>query len=155
MFKAMRFFDDERGNPVYRVKKTLDIKDKNGNNLPFDDDCNIMYINGEYRGDDPLGRLMHDFSTPNAEEMYYEKLAEKIRFFKQDEKGVQMASKLVEEYGDERAAEAYKDGLEKGAHKKAVENAKNFLKMNVNSIEQIAQGTGLSVEEVQKLADEI
>ena len=76
-----------------------------------------MYINGEYRGDDPLGKLMHDFSTPNADEMYYEQLAEKMRFFKQDEKGVQMASKLVEEYGDERAAEAYRDGLEK-AHTK-------------------------------------
>ena len=141
----------ERGNPIYRVNKTLDIKDKDGNNLPFDDDCNIMYVNGEYRGDDPLGKLMHDFSTSNADEMYYEKLAERIRFFKQDEKGVQMASKLVEEYGDERAAEAYKDG----AHDKAVESAKNFLKMNVNSIEQIAQGTGLTVEEVQKLADEM
>ena len=45
--------------------------------------------------------------------------------------------------------EAYEDG----AHDKAVENAKNFLKMNVNSIEQIAQGTGLTVEEVQKLAE--
>ena len=143
----------EQGSPIYRVNKTLDIKDKHGNNLPFDDDCNIMYVNGEYRGDDPLGKLMHDFSTPNADEMYYEKLAEKMRFFKQDEKGVQMASKLVEEYGDERAAEAYKDGLEKGAHKKAVENAKNFLIMKLGSIEQIAQGTGLSIEEVQKLAD--
>jgi len=48
--------------------------------LSFDDDCNIMYNNGEYKGDDPLGRLMHDFSTSNADEMYYEKLAEKMRF---------------------------------------------------------------------------
>ena len=46
-------------------------------------------------------------------------------------------------------------GLEQGAHDKAVENAKNFLKMNVNSIEQIAQGVGLSVEEVKALDNEI
>ena len=140
-----------RNEPVYSVTKSLNIKDEDGNNLLFDDGCNIMYINGEYRGDDALGRLMHDFSTPNADEMIYDRLAEKVRFYKQNETGVQMASKIVEEYGDERAAEAYKDG----AHDKAVESAKNFLKMNVNSIEQIAQGTGLTVEEVQKLADEM
>ena len=57
----------EKGLPVYRVNKILNIQDKDGNNLPFDDDCNIMYVNGEYKGDDPLGRLMHDFSTANAE----------------------------------------------------------------------------------------
>ena len=46
-------------------------------------------------------------------------------------------------------------GEKRGAHDNAVKNAINFLKMNVNSIEQIAQSTGLTVEEVQKLADEI
>ncbi len=51
--------------------------------------------------------------------------------------------------------EAYEDGMNAGVHKNAVENAKNFLKMNVLSIENIAQGTGLSIEEVQKLADEV
>ena len=59
--------------------------------------------------------------------------------------------------------EAYEDGLnagmsagiEKGAHDKAIENARNFLKMKLGSIEQIAQGTGLTVEEVQKLAAEV
>ena len=41
-----------------------------------------------------------------------------------------------------------------GAQEKAVENAINFLRMKLGTIEQIAQGTGLSVEEVKKLAVE-
>ena len=89
----------------------------------FDDACNIMYVNGEYRGDNPLGKLMHDFSTPNADEMYYSELARKVRFHKQTEKGVQMASQIVEEYGDARAAEALKIGIQQGEQKKAVEGA--------------------------------
>ena len=48
-----------------------------------------------------------------------------------------------------------REGYEEGAHENAIENAKNFLKMNVLSYEQIAQGTGLPLEEVQKLAEEI
>ena len=51
--------------------------------------------------------------------------------------------------------EAFEDGMNAGAHKNAVESAKNFLKMNILSVENIAKGTGLSIEEVQQLADEI
>ena len=61
-------------------------------------------------------------------------------------------------YDDDVAAqreEAMEEGIEEGAHNKAVENAVNFLKMNLLTVEQIAQGTGLPLEEVQKLADNL
>ncbi len=41
-------------------------------------------------------------------------------------------------------------GLSQGAHQKAVETAKKFLAMGL-SVEQVADGTGLSVEEIEKL----
>lgn len=91
--------------------------------MPFDDECNIMYINGNYKGDDSLGRLMHDFSTPNADDMYYKEFADKMRFCKQNVEGVKMVSKIVEEYGDERAAEALKQGIQQGVQQKAIEAA--------------------------------
>ena len=109
-----------------------------------------MYINGEYKGDDPLGKLMHDFSTSNADEMFYTELADRMRFLKQDEEGIEMASKIVEEYGDIRAAEALQQGIQQGAQQKAIETARNFKAKNVD-INIIAECTGLSVEEVQKL----
>ena len=46
-------------------------------------------------------------------------------------------------------------GLQRGIQQKAVETAINFLKMKVLSCEQIAQGTGLSLEEVQELAAKV
>lgn len=42
------------------------------------------------------------------------------------------------------------EGLAKGEHKKAIETAKNLLKMGL-SIEQVSQGTGLSIEEIKLL----
>lgn len=142
----------QRGNPIYFVNKTLDIKDEDDHYLPFDDGCNIMYINGDYRGDDALGKLMHDFSTPNADEMYYDELASKVRFHKQEEKGVQTMCKIIEEYGDERAAEALKQGIQQGAQEKAIENAKNFYANGV-SIEIIAKSLNMTLEEVEKLVN--
>ena len=139
-----------KGNPVYRVIKTLDIKDEYGNYLLFDDDCNIMYVNGEYRGDNPLGKLMHDFSTTNADEMYFKELADKMRFFKQDEEGVQMASRIIEEYGDERAAEALKQGIQQGLQQKAEENAIKMLQDNL-STDKTAQYSGLPLEKILEL----
>ncbi|MBO4532586.1 MAG: hypothetical protein IKX70_02245 [Treponema sp.] len=144
-----------KDDPIYFVRKILNVNDEEGNPLLFDDGCNIMYVNGEYKGEDALGKLMHDFSTPNADEMYYTELAEKVRFYKQDETGVQMASKIVEEYGDERAAQALQQGIQQGTHQKAIEAAKNLLRMGLGTHEQIAQAQGLTLEKVQELAEEV
>jgi len=144
----------KQNKPIYTVNKTLDVKDEDGDYLPFDDACNIMYVNGDYRGNNALGKLMHDFSTPNADEMYYKELARKVRFHKQDEKGVQMASKIVEEYGDERAAEALKIGIQQGEQKKAVEDAINLLKEG-DSPEKVSRCIKLPLEKVLELQKEL
>lgn len=46
------------------------------------------------------------------------------------------------------------EGIKEGEHRKAIENAKNFLNLGVG-VERIAQGTGLSIEEVNKLKAEL
>ena len=43
-------------------------------------------------------------------------------------------------------------GIKRGAYEKAVETAKNLISMGL-SIEQIAKGTGLSLEVIQTLKD--
>jgi predicted transposase/invertase (TIGR01784 family) len=45
------------------------------------------------------------------------------------------------------------EGISQGVERTKVETAKNFLHMNL-SIEQVAQGTGLSLETVEQLAKE-
>ena len=54
-----------------------------------------------------------------------------------------------------RRQEGYEDGVADGAHDKAVETARNFLKMAVLSTEQIAQGTGLPLEKVLELKEKL
>ena len=82
--------------------------------------------------------------------MYYEELAERMRFLKQDEEGVVMASKIVEEYGDIRAAEALKQGIQQGiqqgAEQNAIENAKTLLKDGKYTAEEISKLLKLPLE---------
>ena len=51
--------------------------------------------------------------------------------------------------------EAYEDGMEQGiqqgSHQKAIETAKNLLNLG-DSLEKVAQVTGLSIEEINNLA---
>lgn len=93
---------------------------------------------------------MHDFNTPNADEMNYSELAEKVRYHKQETEGVRTMCRIVEEYGKEREAE----GLKRGVQENAIANAKNFLKLGVSS-ETIAQGCSLPLEQVLALKEEL
>ena len=81
--------------------------------------------------------------------MYYNELSSRVRFHKPDEKGVQNMCKIVEEYGDERAAEALKIGIEKGIEqgmqKQAVATAKKLLKDKKYTVEEIS-ATGFVYE---------
>ena len=78
-----------------------------------------------------------------------------------ERKGGEVLSILMTEYNyaTDMAVlkeEAYEDGLfaglERGAYQKALETARNLLVMGLTP-EQVAQGTGLSLEVIQKLID--
>lgn len=48
-----------------------------------------------------LGKLMHDFACTNAKDMYYEVLADRVHYFKEDEKGVAVMCKAMEDMRNE------------------------------------------------------
>ena len=49
---------------------------------------------------------------------------------------------------------AHNDGLKQGEHQKALETARNFLQMGL-TIEQVAIGTGLSIEKVTQIQTQL
>lgn len=69
---------------------------------------------------------------------------------------VSNARKRAREEGRaEGRAEGIKQGIAEGSQQKTIETAKNFLRMKVLSHEQIAQGTGLTLQQVQDLENEL
>lgn len=100
-----------QGLPLYSVERIVKETGKN-----FSDGLHVIYVNGKYRGDDDIGKLMHDFSCTSADEMSYNELAERVRYLKEDKSGEHiMVSRVVEQYGDEREARGLAEGMEKGA----------------------------------------
>ena len=121
----------------------------------FGDEAHILYINGAYRGDDEIGRLMHDFSCSNPDEMYNEDMAERSRYLKESEKGVSEMCTIMEDLRQESIEFGMQKGLEKGT-KKGIKIGKSEMIQNAlasgKSAEQIADVLGISVKEVQQLS---
>lgn len=61
-----------------------------GTGEKFEDGSHILYVNGAYRGDTSIGKLMHDFSCTDAEDMYYGTLAERVKFSKRARRGLRL-----------------------------------------------------------------
>lgn len=107
----------------------------------FNDESHIIYVNGSYIDESPLGYLMHDMLCANPDEMHYKILANKTRYYKEDRNGELVMSNIMEELFNEGRAEEKK------------EIAKRCLQLGKLSIEEIALCSGLSIEEVKKLAE--
>ena len=54
-------------------------------------------MNSQIKDETALGKLMHDFACTYTKDMYYEVLADRVHYFKEDEKGVAVMRKAMED----------------------------------------------------------
>ena len=131
-----------KGNiPLYHIERRIEEL-----GLAFGDESHIIYVNGKYRGDDAIGRLMHDFSCTDPDDMNSSVLAERARYLKMDDKGVRQMSVVMEELMDEILVEEKREQAEKFAM--------NLLKNGKLSYSEIAVASELSEEDVKGLAEQ-
>ena len=137
------------GIPLYHIERKISEMD----NALFGDGAHILYVNGEYRNlEHPVGSLMHDFNCKDAKDMVNPLLAEEVRYLKETEGGRSQMSRILEEMRNEVAEIAKAEGKAEGNHEKAVSTSLKMLAKGYEA-EEIAEITGLSLEEVRKLAD--
>ena len=130
-----------KGLPLYPVERCF-----LGTGERFEDGSHILYENGDYLGDTPIGKLMHDFSCTNAADMYYTTLADRVRFFKESKEGILIMCKVMEDMRKESLQEGIKEG--------AINTAKRMLTDGILTLEKIAEYAGLPLDEVKKLKAE-
>ena len=121
------------GLPIYHIERTIQET-----GMPFGDGTHIIYVNSQIKDDTKLGRLMQDFTCTNPDDMNYPVLAQRVRYFKEDTKGVATMCRAFEEVREE------------GKREQAVEFARSMLADGM-PYEIVAKYTKLSVEEVKAL----
>ena len=107
----------------------------------FDDGAYILYVNGEYRGDSDVSKLMHDFNCTDAGDSQIELLAQRTRYLKETPEGVDEMCKEMEIMRDKSRAE--------GELKKAKETVMNLHTMGLD-MESIARAVNVSLEQVKQ-----
>ena len=113
----------------------------------FNDGEHIIYVNGADRDSSTaLGRLMHDFFCTDSDDMNYQQLAKKARFFKENEEGKAAMCKVLEDMRNETAREA--------AELKSIEIAKRLIAQGKLSLEDIAEAADLPVEKVREISEQ-
>lgn len=108
---------------------------------PFGDGSHIIYVNGRYKDESSaLGKLMHDFQTPDPDDMYYKEIAERVRAYKEDNGGGNMLSVF-----DEIEMEAKEAGWAAGI---AVGRATGIAEGRINGAIEAFRDMGLSDEKI-------
>ena len=123
------------GLPIYHVDRTI-----RETGTFFNDQAHIVYVNSQIKDETALGKLMHDFFCTNSKDMNYSILAQRVRYFKEDTKGVAAMCRAMEKMRDETE------------HETSIKHALAMLADGV-PCEKVAKYTDLSIEEVRALAE--
>ena len=125
------------GEPVYQIERINLATGK-----PFEDGEHILYVNGEYRGESRIGKLMHDFNCTRADDMNYKLMADRTRYLKENPKGVSEMCRIMEDMRNESIQEEKRMTVMR------------MLSDGILTLEKIAEYSGLSIDEVKELKTE-
>ena len=148
--------------PIYHIDRTIEeTREK------FGDCLHIIYVNGAYKDDSPLGLLIQDFKCIDPGQMHYKALADRVRYFKENEEGIkkmtgveaewkaEVREETIEELKEE-LREGLKEELREGLKEELQENfVIEMLKEGELSKEKIAKYTGFSMEDIEEIEGKI
>ena len=127
-----------KGKPLYHIGRYIFDTGES-----FNDGSHILYVNGEYRGNSDIGKLMHDFNCADAGDMNFELMAERTRYLKENPKGVSEMCKVIEDMRTQERKEAKKEAK--------IDTAKRMIADGFLTLEKIAEYVGISLDELKNL----
>ncbi len=123
----------KKGLPIYHVDRVVKETGK-----LFGDGSHIIYVNSQIKDETKLGRLMHDFSCTNADDMYNELLANRVRYFKEDEEGVAIMCREMEKMRN--------DAANKASAMTLIQNVEAIMTNFKLSLEEACKGLNIALD---------
>ncbi len=136
-----------KGEPVYHIERRVFETGKS-----FNDGSHIIYVNGKYKGDDMLGRLIHDFRCKKSSEMYNEILAKGVHHYKETEEGRKEMSEPMERLRRKWAKEAEEKGEKKGEKRTKVQAVLSLMDTMKFTTEQALDALKISGKERDQIS---
>ena len=127
-----------KGLPLYHIDRYV----RETNEL-FDDGSHIIYVNGNYKGNDEIGQLMKDFHQTAPENMHYDTLARGVKHFKETEEGREQMCEAVEKYAKEYAI------------REKIVSVKNLMENTKFTLEQALNALGIQGDERELITKQL
>lgn len=118
--------------PIYTIERTIEETKE-----LFNDGSHIIYVNGSYKGNDDIGKLIHDFHCTNSDNMNYKELAKRVSYFKNDEGGKRDMCRVMDELLNEQKRDIVKNMISTGDI--SLEKISEYLKMPLEEVQEIAE----------------
>ena len=131
----------KKGRALYKIDRYVDGEE------PFNDGAHIIYVNGKYKGNDPMGDLMHDFHCKKAGDMKSRILAERARYLKESDKGVKHMCRIMEEFAKEERKEAKIE--------ERIEMAAKLLELGKMTEEELAETFKLNARQMKAIKERV
>lgn len=135
-----------KGLPLYHVDRYIKETEET-----FGDGSHIIYVNGSYKGDDAIGKLVSDFHQTDSENMYYSELADGVEHYKETEKGRGNMSEAVEKYAREYAEECVKEY----AIREKITSVKNLMNNMKLTLEQALNALGIPDKDREQIINQL
>ena len=95
----------KKGLPIYHINRFIEEKgDK------FKDGTEIIYVNASIQEESHLGRLMHDFMCDKADDMYYEVLRNRVKYYKENQEGRREMCEIMDNIRNKGRLEGLAEG---------------------------------------------
>src|SRR5699024_6027369 len=135
--------------PLYHIDLVIRESSK-----PFQDEAYIIYVNGQYRGNDPIGSVMHDFFCADPKDMNNEILADEVAKYKDTDKGVNSMCRIMEELTNESREEGRAEGRAEGRLTNLLENVKKLMARGMG-FDEVADMLELSKDDKKFVQDNL
>ena len=143
IYKNDRF---NAGCPVYHIDRRVQETDN-----VFEDGSHIIYVNGSYKGNDDIARLMDDFRQTEPENMHFKILSQGVEHYKETEKGRETMCDAVREYAKEYAKEYARENVMIAK----TDIARNLMKNSGFTLDQALNVLDLNSEDRSLLTEEL
>ena len=110
----------KEGKPLYIFER---VNRENGN--PLGDGSHIIYVNGAYEGDGPLGWFISDLREPDPGKIHFAIFSERMNFLKNNTEGEKEMCQIMEEI----AEKIFQKGIQKGIQKGRLEGIKALIEV--------------------------
>ncbi len=127
----------KKGKALYKIDRYIDGEDL------FNDEAHIIYVNGEYKRNDSIGDLMHDFHCKKADDMKNKILTERVRYLKENEKGVRHMCRIMKEMAKEEREEA------------RIEMAAKILELGKMTEEELIGTFNLTAKQIKAIRERV